>query len=106
MMVAGYTWKKVMIEWKECEHELNDVASLQNPRSRAALRNCGLKFFKMQKMKKEVLLLEYMIGLWKTVEQRFQIGTPLLTVELEDVYFLTSLSKRGAPIILSGQRHF
>ena len=94
-----------MIEWKEREHELNDVAALQSPRSMDALRNCGLlKFFKMQKMKKEVLLLEYMIGLWNAVEQGFQIGTQLLTIELEDVYFLTNLSKRGAPIILSGQR--
>jgi hypothetical protein len=31
MMVGGYTWKKVMIEWKERENELNDVAALQNP---------------------------------------------------------------------------
>jgi hypothetical protein len=45
-----------------------------------------------------------MIGLWNIVEQGFQIGTQLLTIELEDVYFLTGLSKRGAPIVLSGQR--
>jgi hypothetical protein len=94
-----------MIEWKEREHELNDVAALQSHRSRAALRNYNLlKFFKMQNMKKEVLLLEYMIGLWNTTEQGFQIGTQLLTIELENVYFLTGLSKRGAPVILSGQR--
>jgi hypothetical protein len=94
-----------MIEWKEHEHELNDIATLQNPQARAALRNCGLlKYFKLQKMKKEVLLLEYMIGLWNTVEQGFQIGPQMLNIELEDIYFLTGLSKRGAPIILSGQR--
>jgi hypothetical protein len=94
-----------MIEWKEHEHELNDIATLQNPQARAALRNCGLlKYFKLQKMKKEVLLLEYMIGLWNTVEQAFQIGPQMLNIELEDVYFLTGLSKRGAPIILSRQR--
>jgi hypothetical protein len=28
----------------------------------------------------------------------------LFTIELEDVYFLTGLSKRVAPVILSGQR--
>jgi hypothetical protein len=94
-----------MIEWREREHELNDVASLQNPQSRVALRNYGLlKFFKMQKMKKKVLLLEYMIRLWNTAEQGFQIGTQLLTIELEDVYFLTDLSKRGALVVLSRQR--
>jgi hypothetical protein len=63
------------------------------------------KYFKMQNMKKEVLLLEYMIGLCGTLQSKgFQIGTQLLTIDLEDVYFLTDLSKRGAPIVLSGQR--
>jgi hypothetical protein len=53
-----------MIEWKECKHEFNDIASLQNPQARDDLRNCGLlKYFKLQEMKKEVLLLEYLIGL-------------------------------------------
>jgi hypothetical protein len=64
-----------MIEWKEREHELNDVATLQSPRSRAALRNCGLlKFFKMQKMKKEVLLLEYMIGCGTSQSRGSKLG--------------------------------
>jgi hypothetical protein len=45
----------------------------------------------MQKMKKEILLLEYMIGLWNVAEQGFQIGMQLLTIELEDVYFITGL---------------
>jgi hypothetical protein len=49
---------KITIEWKERQHELNYVADLKKPRSRAALRNCGLfNFFKMKKTKKEVLLL-------------------------------------------------
>jgi hypothetical protein len=54
-------------------------------------------------MKKEVVLLEHMIGLWNVAEQGFQIGTQLLTIELEDVYFITSLSKQGVPIVLTGQ---
>jgi hypothetical protein len=94
-----------MIEWKEREHELDDLSALQSPRTWAALRNCGLlTFFKMKKMKKEVLLLKHMIGLWNVTEKGFQIGTHLLTIELEYVYFLTSLLKRGAPVVLSGQR--
>jgi hypothetical protein len=55
-------------------------------------------------MKKEILLLEHMIGLWDVAEQGFRIGTQFLTIELEDVYFLTGLSKRGVPISFSGQR--
>jgi hypothetical protein len=53
-----------MIEWKEREHEIDNLASLRSPCTWAALRACGLiKFFKLQKMKREMLLLEHMIGL-------------------------------------------
>jgi hypothetical protein len=55
-------------------------------------------------MKSEVLLLEHIIGLWDNNEQGFHIGAQLLTIELEDVYFLIGLSKRGVPIAFTGQR--
>jgi len=94
-----------MIEWKEREHEMDNLATLRSPRTRAALRDCVLlKFFKLQKMKKEILLLEHMIDLWDVAEQGFRIRTQLLTIELEDVYFLTGLSKRGVPISFTRQR--
>jgi hypothetical protein len=84
---------------------MDDLAALRSSRTRAALRACGfLKFFKLQKMKKEILLLEHINGLWDVVEQGFRIGTQLLTIELEDVYFLTGLSKRGVTILFSRQR--
>jgi hypothetical protein len=92
-----------MIEWKEREHEMDDLAALWSPRMWASLRACGLlKFFKLQKMKREIILLEHIIGLWDVAEQGFRIGTQLLTIELEDVYFLTGLSKRGVPISFTG----
>jgi hypothetical protein len=94
-----------MIEWKEREHEMDDLAALRSPRMQASLQYCGLlKFFKLQKMKREMLLLEHMIGLWDVAEHGFRIGAQLLTIELEDVYFLTGLSKRGVPISFTGQR--
>jgi len=53
-----------MIEWKESEHELDDIATLQNHQTQVTLRNCGLlKYFKLQNMRKEVLLLNYLIDL-------------------------------------------
>jgi hypothetical protein len=94
-----------MIEWKEREHEMDDIAALRSLRTRATLRACGLlKFFKLKKMKSEVLLLEHMFGLWDVTEQGFRIGTQILTIELKDVYFMTDLSKRGVPIAFTGQR--
>jgi hypothetical protein len=96
-----------MIEWKEREHEMDDLAALRSPRTRAALRACGLlKFFKLQKMKKKILLLEHMIGLWNVAEQGFCIGTQLLTIELEDVYFLTASRKERSPYLLLGRGRY
>ena len=95
----------IMLEWKERENEIDDVAIFQIPWSIVALRNFGLlKYVKMKKMKKEVLLLEHMIGLWNVAEQGFQMGTWILIIELEYVYFITGLSKRGAPIVLVRQQ--
>ena len=31
------------------------------------------------------------------------MGMQLITIKLEDVYFITGLSKRGSPIVLTGQ---
>jgi hypothetical protein len=94
-----------MIEWKEREQEIDDLATLRTPNTRATLRACGLlKFFKLQKLKKEILLLENMINLWDVAEKGFWIEAHLLTIELEDVYLLTSLSKTGVPISFYGQR--
>jgi hypothetical protein len=94
-----------MIEWKERENELNDFPTLWSPCTWAMLRFCGLlKFFKLQKMKKEILLLEYIISLWDVAKQGFRIGTQLLTIELEDVYLFNGLSKTGVPISFSRQR--
>jgi hypothetical protein len=94
-----------MIEWKECEHEFDDIATLQSPQARAALRNCGLlKYFKLQNMRKEVILLEYLIELWDDVEHEFLIGLHMLDIEIENVSFFMGLSRRGALILLSRHR--
>jgi hypothetical protein len=40
-----------MLEWRECEHELNDNVSMDDPPTLDALQNCGLlKFFLCQNM--------------------------------------------------------
>jgi hypothetical protein len=53
-------------------------------------------------MRKEVLLLEYLIGLWNDAEHEFRIRPHMLEIELDNVYLLTDFSRRGDPILLSG----
>ena len=40
--------------------------------------------------------------MWNLEQQYFEVGAHILTVEVEDIYFLTGLSRRGAPISLTG----
>jgi len=91
-----------MIEWKERAHEFDDIATLQDPQAREALRNCvSLKYFKLQNMWKEFLLLEYLTRLWDNDKKAFRIGPHMLEIDMDDMYFLIGLLRRGAPILLS-----
>lgn len=92
-----------MLEWREREHEMNDSVALQDADTIHALRECGLlKFFMVQNMRAQVPLLEKLIDMWDVDGQFFLVGGNVLTIEVEDLYFLTGLSRRGASISLAG----
>ena len=40
--------------------------------------------------------------MWNPKQQYFEVGVHIITVEVKDIYFLTSLSRWGAPISLIG----
>jgi hypothetical protein len=65
------------------------------------LRHCGvLKFFKIQGMRAQLRLLEYLVHMWDVNEQTFHVGAHTLTLDIDDIYFLMGLSRR----ILLGRR--
>ena len=47
-------------------------------------------------------LLENILQMWNPEQQYFKVGAHILTVEVEEIYFLTDLSRQGAPISLTG----
>ena len=47
-------------------------------------------------MKVHVQLLEYIIDMWDADQEHFVVGVHILPIEIEDIYFLTSLSE-GKP---------
>jgi hypothetical protein len=55
-------------------------------------------------MRKYVLLLKYLIGLWDNDEKAFQIGSHMHEFDMDDMYFLSGLLRRGTPILFSGHR--
>ena len=91
------------LTWREREHEAEDMVALHDPVTVNALRNCGLlKFFRISSMRAQISLLQYMLDAWDPVNQVFQIRGKSIPLTIEDMYFLTGLSRRGAPISLSG----
>ena len=92
-----------MVIWKERKHDNDDVFSKQNTGCIAALRDCSiLKFFRTPNMVSHERLLEHILQMWNLEQQYFEVGAHILTGEVEDIYFLTGLSRRGAPISLTG----
>ena len=54
-----------MLEWREREHEDDDSMALNDPGTIHALRQCGLlKFLKVQGMRAQQRLLEYLVHIW------------------------------------------
>ena len=83
-----------MVVWKERKHEDGDSRAGVDTTSIATLRGCGLlKFFHVSSMKAHARLLEYILRMWNPKHQYFEVGVHILTVELEDIYFLTRLSR-------------
>ena len=79
------------------------MIALHDPVTVNALRNCGLlKFFRISSMRAQITLLQYMLDAWDPINQVFQIRGKSIPLTIEDIYFLTGLSRQGAPISLSG----
>ena len=51
-----------------------------------------------------VQLLEYILRMWNLEQHNFEVGPHILTLEVDAIYFLNGLSRRGAPISLNGYR--
>jgi hypothetical protein len=55
-------------------------------------------------MRAQLRLLEYLVHMWDVDQQVFHVGVHVLSLDIEDIYFLTGLSHRGAHVTLTGGR--
>ena len=55
-------------------------------------------------MKAQVEMMTWLVNTWDVQDHCFIIGGHWLEIELEDIYFLTVLSRRGEKISLFGAR--
>jgi hypothetical protein len=86
-----------MLEWREREHEVEDYIFGNDPRMVMSLQQCGLlKLFKIQGMRAQLILIKYLVHMWDVNEQAFHVGTHIIPIDIEDIYFLTGLSCYGS----------
>ena len=95
----------MVLEWREREHEDMDQEALQDAPTVNVLRQSGLlKFLCASPMQSNILLLEFLINYWDHDLGMFDLQGELLEITSEYVYFIFSLSRRGAPVNLEGTR--
>ena len=93
----------MVIEWKERQHEREELNFQRDAAISAMLRDCGLlKFAQTSSMRAQLPLLHRIIEWWDPDEGLFHVGDQTLTIERDDIYFLTGLSRRGHPVNLRG----
>jgi hypothetical protein len=85
-MLLGRISLVKMLEWCEREHKEEDYFSGNDLGIVMALRQCGLlKFFKIQGMRAQLRLLEYLVHMWDVNEQAFRMGVHTLTLDINDI---------------------
>jgi hypothetical protein len=95
----------MVLEWREREHEKDNANSKNHPPTITALRYCGLlKYFCISGMRAQVRLLEYLVRMWDPDQQVFNVGAHILAIDIEDIYFLTGLSRCGSYFSLADSR--
>jgi hypothetical protein len=95
----------MVLEWHEWEKEEDNSIAGNHPPTIATLRNCGLlKYFRIPSMRAQIRLLEYLVHMWDPDQQVFHVGVHTLSLDIEDIYFLTELSWRGYHMSLTGSR--
>jgi hypothetical protein len=55
-------------------------------------------------MRAQLVLLDHSVQMWDVNKQAFHVGVHTLTLEIDDIYFLTGLSHSGSWVSLSGKR--
>jgi hypothetical protein len=87
---------RMSILWREREHEEVDRAVFNNDEAKQALHACNMyKFFQVGGMRAQRRLLNILIDYWNPNDEEFMLSIQSLIITVEDIYFITDLSRRG-----------
>jgi hypothetical protein len=55
-------------------------------------------------MRAQLRLLDYLVHMSEVNEKEFHVGAHILTIDIEDIYFLIELSRCGSRVTITGCR--
>ena len=86
----------MVLEWREREHGDVEEAVQGNIMDQQALRACGLyKFWFLGGLRAKQRLLQMLVDYWDPDSNSLHIDGIYLTIKVEDIYFITGLSRWG-----------
>ena len=86
----------MVLESREHEHGDVEEAVRVDRMAQQALRSCELyKFWCLGGLRAKPRLLQMLVDYWDLDSESFQIDGMSLTIEVEDIYFITRLSSWG-----------
>ena len=92
---------KMVLELREREHGDVEEAVQDDLMDQQALRACGLyKFWCLGSLRAKPRLLQLLVDYWDLDSETFHIDGMSLRIEVEDIYFITGLSRRGEVVNL------
>ena len=91
----------MVLEWREREHGDVEEVVMADLMAQQALHACGLyKFWCLGGLRAKLGLLQMLVDYWDPDSESFQIDKMSLTIEVENKYFITGLSRRGEVVNL------
>ena len=91
----------MVLEWREREHGDVEEVVRADLMGQQALCACGLyKFWCLGGLRAKPRLLQMVVDYWDPDSDSFQIDRMSLTIEVEDIYFITGLSRWGEVVNL------
>ena len=86
----------MVLEWREREHGNVERVVRADIMAQQALLSCGLyKFWCLNGLRAKPRWLQMLVDYWDPDSELFQIDGMSLTIEVEDIYFITGLSRWG-----------
>ena len=84
---------RMVLEWREREHGDVEEAIRGDLMDEQALRACGIyKFWCRGSLRAKPRLLQMLVDYWDPDSESFHIDGMSLTIEVEEIYFITVLS--------------